>query len=72
MASQPTSLERAFELARSGQFYSLEDIRLQLNREGLNPRQIEGPVCVDSFGTSSAKPTLRRVAACGGKTSRPS
>ena len=38
MSSQPISLERAFELARSGQFSSLEAIRLQLNREGLNPR----------------------------------
>ncbi len=44
MALQPTSVERAFQLARSGQFYSVEDIQLQLNREGLNPRQIEGPV----------------------------
>ena len=44
MSSQPTSLERAFELARSGQFSSLEAIRLQLNREGLNPRTVLGPV----------------------------
>ena len=44
MSSQPTSLERAFELARSGQFSSLEAIRLQLNREGLNPRTVVGPV----------------------------
>ena len=44
MAIQPTSLERAFELARSGQFSSLEDIRLQLDREGLNPRTVVGPV----------------------------
>ena len=43
MAIQPTSLERAFELARSGQFSSLEDIRLQLDREGLNPRTVVGP-----------------------------
>ena len=44
MAIQPTSLERAFELARSGQFSSLEDIRLQLDREGLNPRAVVGPL----------------------------
>ena len=44
MAIQPTSLERAFQLARSGQFSSLEDIRLQLNREGLNPRTVVGPL----------------------------
>ena len=44
MAIQPTSLERAFELARSGQFSSLEDIRLQLDREGLDPRTVVGPL----------------------------
>ena len=43
MAIQPTALERAFELARSGQFSSLEDIRLQLDREGLDPRTVVGP-----------------------------
>ena len=44
MSSQPTSLERAFDLARSGQFSSLDDIRHQLDREGLNPRTVVGPV----------------------------
>ena len=44
MSSQPTSLERAFELARSGQFSSLDDIRHQLDREGLNSQQVVGPV----------------------------
>ena len=44
MSSQPTSLERAFELARSGRFSSLEDIRHQLDREGLNPHTLVGPV----------------------------
>ena len=44
MAIQPSSLERAFQLARSGQFSSLEDIRHQLDREGLNPRTVIGPL----------------------------
>ena len=44
MDSQPTTLERVFQLARSGEFASLEDIRLQLRREGLNPNQVIGPV----------------------------
>ncbi len=44
MSYQPTSLERAFELARSGQCSSLADIRQQLNREGLNSRTLIGPV----------------------------
>ena len=41
---EPTSLERAFELARSGHFSNLEDIRVQLRREGLSSNQIFGPV----------------------------
>lgn len=44
MAIQPTSLERAFQLARSGQFSSLKDIRRQLDREGLNPQMVVGPL----------------------------
>lgn len=31
--SSPTTLERAFELARSGRFASVSDIRLALKRE---------------------------------------
>ena len=37
-----STLERAFELARSGQCATLSDIRSQLKREGFTPREIEG------------------------------
>lgn len=38
-----TALERAFQLARSGQVSGLSDIRKVLNREGYSENQIEGP-----------------------------
>jgi hypothetical protein len=42
MSVHPTALERAFELARSGEYLSVEAIRKQLNLEGLNAAQVEG------------------------------
>jgi hypothetical protein len=39
-----TALERAFEIARAGQCHSIEDIRRQLQQEGYNQYQIQGPV----------------------------
>ncbi len=44
MAMQPNSIERAFQLARSGQCSSIAGIRQQLNREGLSSRQVVGPL----------------------------
>jgi hypothetical protein len=38
-----TAVERAFELARSGQYGSLSDIRRQLRIEGRSQEQIQGP-----------------------------
>ncbi len=39
----PTALERAFELARSGGYGSPHEIRAQLQAEGLDFHQIQGP-----------------------------
>lgn len=36
-----TALERAFEIASSGAFEKVEDIRKQLAREGFDRRQVE-------------------------------
>jgi hypothetical protein len=44
MDPQATSLERAYQLARSNEFASHEDIRVQLRREGLNPIMSSSPV----------------------------
>jgi hypothetical protein len=38
-----TALERAFQLARSGEVSGLKEIRKILNREGYYGDQIEGP-----------------------------
>ena len=38
-----TALERAFDLARSGQFSDLKEIRRAIEREGYYGNQIEGP-----------------------------
>lgn len=38
----PTALERAFELARSGEFGSVEQIRARLKVEGYDPRHVQG------------------------------
>lgn len=42
MDLKPLVLERAFELARSGSFSRLEDIRLQLKHEGYADFQLYG------------------------------
>ena len=43
MDAQKTTLERAFDLARSGDFSRVGPLIAQLNREGYDGRQIEGP-----------------------------
>jgi len=45
MTHRPTTLERAFELARSGGYATISDIRKQLKVEGFSdaPSQISGP-----------------------------
>jgi hypothetical protein len=42
MDLKPLMLERAFDLARSGAYTRLEDIRLQLKREGYAEFQLYG------------------------------
>lgn len=41
---QPTPLERAFELARSGKCRTVDDIRRALHSEGYVTAQIQGPL----------------------------
>ena len=57
MDFRPTTLERAFALAKSGTCSGLEDIRRQLRTEGYALHSLEGPtlirqlreLCVASF-----------------------
>jgi hypothetical protein len=44
MVTQLTPLERAFELARSGECAQVSDIRKRLRDEGYSDAQIEGPI----------------------------
>jgi hypothetical protein len=39
-----TALERAFQLAKSGQVSGVEEIRRSLDREGYSGNQIHGPI----------------------------
>jgi hypothetical protein len=51
MQHKMTALERAFQLARSGQVSGLSEIRRMLDREGYSGSQIEGPVLKRQLGT---------------------
>jgi hypothetical protein len=42
MDDRPTVLERAFQLAKSGQFKSIDDIRRQLAKEHYSRDQLTG------------------------------
>jgi hypothetical protein len=44
MDQRMTALERAFQLARSGQVATIEEIVASLKHDGYDQRQIEGPV----------------------------
>jgi hypothetical protein len=44
MTFQPTTLERAFELARTGKCSGIVEIRTQLRAEGYGLGQLEGPI----------------------------
>jgi hypothetical protein len=44
MKNGVTTLERAFQLANSGQVTRLEELRVALAAEGLDPKQLEGPL----------------------------
>lgn len=46
MTFRPTTLERAFELARTGEYTGISEIKARLNSEGYAPSQIEGPTLV--------------------------
>jgi hypothetical protein len=46
MISQPTVLERAFALARTGDYAGVQEIRMQLKAEGYALHQLEGPTLI--------------------------
>jgi hypothetical protein len=58
MAISPTPLERAFALARTGEYAGVAEIKAQLKAEGYSTAQLEGPsllrqlrlICSDAKG----------------------
>jgi hypothetical protein len=56
--SRPTTLERAFELARTGEYGGIDEIRDVLQAEGYTLSQLDGPslrnqlrkLCVEAKG----------------------
>lgn len=44
MKPHKTTLERAFELAKSGKIFSLAELRMQLANEGYYTDVLEGPI----------------------------
>jgi hypothetical protein len=46
MDPRKTTLERAFELALSGEIANMRDLRQQLKSEGYSASQLEGPALV--------------------------
>ncbi len=47
MKQNVTALERAFELARSGRYASVQDIKRRLAEEGYYSDQVSGPILMD-------------------------
>lgn len=60
MAFQPTVLERAFALARTGDYLGVHEIRARLKAEGYAVQQLEGPVLMRQLRTLCA--ASRKVA----------
>lgn len=67
MTNRPTTLERAFQLARSGEYATISDIRRQLKQEGFSdaPSQISGPTMLKQLRKlcEAARPDVEQVEA---------
>ncbi|HEY8356531.1 MAG TPA: hypothetical protein VIL30_03630 [Ramlibacter sp.] len=63
MADYATPLERAFELARSGKYTSITDIKAQLEKEHISIDQINGPVLVRQLREIIAEAAAKRATA---------
>lgn len=54
MDQNQSPVERAFELARSGRYANVSDIKRQLSKEGYSITQIEGPMLLKQLRTAMA------------------
>lgn len=55
MQNRQTALERAFELARSGECHGTDEIRKRLNAEGYSGQQVTGPTLLRQLRDLCAK-----------------
>jgi hypothetical protein len=62
MTTRPTTLERAFAVARSGDYGRVAEVQAQLKAEGFSLSQLEGP---------SLARQLRELCAASSKASSP-
>ena len=62
MSRHPTPVERAFELARSGQHATVDEIRQQMKREGHDHAQISGPVLLKQLRALCTESVARQAA----------
>jgi hypothetical protein len=51
MSFRPTPLERAFDLAKSGEYAGVPEIRAKLHSEGYATSQLEGPALLRQLRT---------------------
>ena len=60
-----TSLERAFELARSGRVATVTELIRLLRREGYSTDQIEGPIVIAPASGLDASRAAEELIRCG-------
>ena len=62
MSLKPTTIERAFELARSGRVANIEEIRVILKSEGYNVAKLSGPLLLRQLRLGIYDAALRQSA----------
>lgn len=62
MSRHPTPVERAFQLARSGDHATVDEIRQQMKREGQDHAQVAGPMLLKQLRALCTESVARRAA----------
>ena len=62
MDSNVSTLERAFQLAATGRYLTVTEIKLQLSREGYRHELVDGPTLAKQLLATMAKARAARVA----------
>lgn len=61
VGAMKTTLERAFELARSGRFEKVRDLQRALSAEGFTVQQVSGPTLFDQLRKLMKEAKVREV-----------